>query len=120
MSREISHREVLERLAHAGYAFLPAADAVAELHVDVEQLDALRDTWTRLPRDAYLRDGGRYRSRRHSCFVQAISAGQLSAVPHRPHWQPTSYNALHGGIERWFEPIEAQVGDAPAWRRLVA
>jgi hypothetical protein len=27
-------------------------------------------------------------------------------VPHRAHWQPVSYNALHGGIDRWFEPCE--------------
>ena len=120
MSKEISHPEVLERLAHAGYAFLPAADAVAELHVDVEQLNALRDTWSQLPRDAYLRDGGRYRSRRHSCFVQEFPAATLSAVARRPHWQPTSYNALHGGLERWFEPIEAQVVSATVWTRLVA
>jgi hypothetical protein len=26
-------------------------------------------------------------------------------VPHRAHWQPLEYNALHGGIERWFEPL---------------
>ncbi len=115
----MGNEQVVARLSDAGYAFLSAAEAAALLGIDLASLDALRDTWTRLPRDAYLRDGGRYRSRRHSCFVQAISAGQLSAVPHRPHWQPTSYNALHGGIERWFEPIEAQVVDAPAWRRLV-
>jgi hypothetical protein len=119
MSKETSPPEVLERLVRAGYAFLPAADAVAEFDVDVGQLNALRDTWSRLPRDTYLRDGGRYRSRRHSCFVQEFPAAALSAVPRRPHWQPTSYNALHGGLERWFEPIEAQVVGAAVWTRLV-
>jgi len=102
-----------------GYAFLPAAQAAATLNLELEQLNALRDAWSRLPRDAYLRDGGRYRSRRHGCFVQDASAAELSAVPRRPHWQPTSYNALHGGLERWFEPIEARVVDAPVWSGLV-
>jgi len=23
----------------------------------------------------------------------------------RPHWQPLDYNALHGGLERWFAPV---------------
>jgi hypothetical protein len=119
MSNGISHSELVERLAHAGYAFVPAADALALLHVHLGQLNALRETWSRLPRDAYLRDGGRYRSRRHSCFVQDPASDALSAVPRRPHWQPTSYNALHGGLERWFEPIEAQVVDAAVWVRLV-
>jgi len=119
MSNQKSDPEAVERLSQSGYAFLSAADAVATLDVGVEQLNALRDTWSRLPRDLYLRDGGRYRSRRHSCFVQDFPSAALSAVAHRPHWQPTSYNALHGGLERWFEPIEAQVISAPAWTRLV-
>jgi len=119
MSNQNSDPEAVERLSQSGYAFLSAADAVATLDVGVEQLNALRDTWSRLPRDLYLRDGGRYRSRRHSCFVQDFPSAALSAVAHRPHWQPTSYNALHGGLERWFEPIEAQVISAPAWTRLV-
>ena len=44
----------------------------------------------------------------------------MSLAPHRPHWQPTSYNALHGGIERWFEPVEPAVDASPAWRGLIA
>ena len=115
----VDNEQLVARLAGAGYAFLSAAEAATLLSIDLASLNALRDTWTRLPHDAYLRDGGRYRSRRHSCFVQDISACQLSPVPHRAHWQPTSYNALHGGLERWFEPIEAQVVNAPAWRQLV-
>src|SRR2546421_1128407 len=107
------------QLAEAGYALLPAATACATLQLDLAALEALRDSWERLPRDAYLRDGGNYRARRHSCFVQTPAAGVLEAVPHRPHWQPTSYNALHGGLTRWFEPVEPAVVSAPAWRQLL-
>ncbi len=107
------------QLAEAGYALLPAASARATLQLDLAALDALRDSWERLPRDAYLRDGGNYRARRHGCFVQTPAAGLLEAVPHRPHWQPTSYNALHGGLTRWFEPVEPAVMSAPAWRQLL-
>jgi len=119
MPKELSHPGTVERLLREGYAFLPAAQAATTLNLDLERLNGLRDTWSRLPRDAYLLDGGRYRSRRHSCFVQDVSAVGLSTVPRRPHWQPTSYNALHGGLERWFEPIEARVVGAPAWSGLV-
>jgi hypothetical protein len=59
--------------------------------------------WNDLPPDRYLRDGGRYRRRRHGCFV--VEGDRVDAVPHRAHWQPVEYNALHGGIERWFEPL---------------
>ena len=107
------------RLADAGYTWVPAAAACATLQLDLAGLGALRDSWERLPRDAYLRDGGNYRARRHSCFVQTPAAGLLEAVPHRPHWQPTSYNALHGGLTRWFEPVEPAVMGAPAWRQLL-
>lgn len=119
MPKELSHPGTVGRLMREGYAFLPAAQAAATLNLELEQLNALRDAWSRLPRDAYLRDGGRYRSRRHGCFVQDASVAELSAVPRRPHWQPTFYNALHGGLERWFEPIEARVVGAPAWSGLV-
>ena len=108
------------RLTDTGYAFLSPADTAGNFHVELAQLNSLRDAWARLPRDTYLRDGGKYRSRRHSCFIQTFSSGALTAVPRRPHWQPTSYNALHGGLERWFEPIEPEVLDAPVWGKLVA
>src|SRR5882724_8582702 len=119
MPRRTPDPELVERLSRSGYVYLPAAEAIAALEVRVEALNALRDAWSRLPRDMYLRDGGRYRSRRHSCFVQDFSSTALTVVPHRFHWQPTSYNALHGGLERWFEPIEAQVASAQPWTRLV-
>jgi hypothetical protein len=112
--------DIVARLTEAGYAFLSPADTAAVFNVDLPRLDTLRDAWARLPRDTYLRDGGKYRSRRHSCFIETFSSGAtLASVPRRPHWQPTSYNALHGGLERWFEPIEPEVLDAPVWAKMV-
>lgn len=82
-----------------------------------EQLQALAPSWNELPPDAFLRDGGRYRRRRHSCFV--VEGGMVVQTPHRAHWQPVSYNALHGGLERWFEPIDPVVVAQPAWGALL-
>src|SRR6185312_1505688 len=110
---------VIENLSKVGYAFLSPQDLEPSLHVAVEQLRPLEEWWSSLPRDQYLRDGGRYRSRRHACFIQDVG-GALTLAPHRAHWQPTSYNALHGGLERWFEPIEPRITAAPAWRQLIA
>jgi hypothetical protein len=91
---------------------------VAELAgVAADDLMALLPHWNNLVPDAHLKDGGRYRQRRHSCFV--LEDGQLSQSPHRAHWQPVEYNALHGGIERWFEPMQADMAQSPAWQRLV-
>jgi hypothetical protein len=111
--------KLVAQLAHDGYARVFPDSARAVLELDLAQLDTLRDTWERLPRDAYLRDGGHYRARRHGCFVQTPPAGLPEPVAHRAHWQPTAYNALHGGLSRWFEPLEAPFAAAPAWRQLV-
>lgn len=113
------NQSAVEDLRQVGYALLTPAELARELQVDLATLEPLRATWDDLPKDAYLRDGGRYRSRRHSCFVQDVAQG-IAEVPHRAHWQSTDYNALHGGIERWFEPIEPAVRAAPAWLALLA
>jgi hypothetical protein len=116
---DCSPGELLGRLESDGYALLQPPAASAALQLELDELERLRETWERLPRDTYLRDGGHYRARRHSCFVQA-PGGALTQVTHRAHWQPTSYNALHGGMQRWFDPIEPSVSGAPAWRQLLA
>ena len=82
-----------------------------------QQLSA---SWNHLPPDAHLKDGGHYRQRRHACFVQDIAANTLTQTPHRAHWQPTDYNALHGGFERWFDPVEPAVAQAVALQQLLA
>jgi hypothetical protein len=75
-------------------------------------------TWNDLPADRYLRDGGRYRYRRHACFVHE-PGGALEAVPPRAHWQSTLYNALHGGMERWFEPIAPALAGSEGFGQLL-
>jgi len=83
------------------------------------QLNALADTWNNLPADQYLRDGGHYRFRRHSCYTVDTSTAELVQMPHRAHWQSVQYNALHGGIERMFEPVLPDVTQTPAWQGLI-
>lgn len=41
-------------------------------------------------------------------------------MPHRPHWQPLEYNALHGGLERHFQPLEPALVAQADWGRLLA
>jgi hypothetical protein len=104
-------------LVERGHAVLAPDDFARFASSTIAELDALRPSWDALPPDAHLRDGGRYRRRRHASFVVDDRAVQL--VPQRAHWQPVEYNALHGGIERWFEPIEEGVLAAPAWQRML-
>jgi len=107
-------------LRTSGYAVLEPTAVRAALELDLAALEGLRESWERLPRDPYLRDGGHYRARRHSSFIYGAGTRELAPVPQRPHWQPTTYNALHGGMLRWFEPIEPAVAGAPAFRQLLS
>lgn len=105
------------QLRGRGYAVL-APDQVAALSgASLEQFDLLSPAWDQLPPDGYLRDGGSYRRRRHSCFV--IQGGALTLAPHRAHWQSEEYNALHGGMHRWFEPVGEATLAAKSWEALL-
>ena len=105
------------QLRESGSTVIAPASLTEAVNCSAAELAALAPYWQDLPADAYLRDGGHYRFRRHSCFV--AEAGNLRQVQHRAHWQPLEYNALHGGIERWFEPIVAEVNANQAWSRLL-
>ena len=106
-------------LSEAGYVLLAAAELQSRLSLVLNDLDHLRTSWSQLPRDVWLRDGGRYRYRRHSCFIHELATDTLAQTAHRAHWQPTDYNALHGGMERWFDPIEPSVASSVVWSQLL-
>jgi len=114
-----SNADAAGALREYGCALLPPQQLRDACAIQLSELDALRDSWERLPRDAYLLDGGRYRFRRHSCFIHELAGDALELVAHRAHWQPRDYNALHGGLERWFDPIEPAVVEAAVWGRLL-
>jgi hypothetical protein len=104
-------------LKERGFALLNAADTCQWLGAEPEDLERLHAGWDDLPSDEYLKDGGRYRRRRHSSFV--VDGETVTQVAHRAHWQPLQYNALHGGMQRWFEPMEPAVVALPVWQRLL-
>ena len=110
-------RDVVDVIAGLGRAVLSPAGFAELCGTEVAQLDALRSSWDNLPPDAHLRDGGRYRRRRHASCIVANSV--VTPVAQRAHWQPIEYNALHGGLERWFEPIDLAVLAAPAWNAML-
>ncbi len=101
-----------------GFAVLSAASVCALAGVAAADLKALQAAWDDLPPDQYLKDGGRYRRRRHASFE--VSDRTVRAIPHRAHWQPLSYNALHGGMQRWFEPMNDAVLAQSAWPTVLA
>jgi len=110
-------KEIVQSLRTNGYVVVSAETVAQIAKTSLSELLALNVFWNDLPRDPYLKDGGRYRYRRHASYE--IKGDALLAVPHRAHWQSVDYNALHGGIERRFEPIQAQLASSPAWQSLL-
>ena len=106
--------QVDTQLRQQGYAVLSPRGVGEYTGCPLPELEALRPSWDALAPDNYLKDGGRYRKRRHSCFV--VDGDAVTQAPHRAHWQPVEYNALHGGMQRWFEPVEPAVAASRAWQ----
>ncbi len=113
-----SPEHVVPLLAQQGQAVLAPAAVAGLAGCSLADLDALRPSWDDLPPDNYLKDGGKYRSRRHSCFI--VRPREVQQAPHRAHWQPVAYNALHGGMQRWFEPMAPGTVQQPAWSQLLS
>jgi hypothetical protein len=106
-----------EQLRQQGYGVLTAPSVQALIGCSAQALAALLPFWDDLPPDPFLKDGGRYRRRRHSCFV--VDGAQATQMPHRAHWQPLEYNALHGGMARLFEPMAPEMIAQPVWPQLL-
>lgn len=104
-------------LREQGFAVLSAEQVQACSGVPLPVLAEWSAAWSDLPPDRYLKDGGRYRRRRHGSFV--VRGDVLEPVPHRPHWQPVEYNALHGGMQRHFEPMPEAWVRQPGWQALL-
>ncbi|MEW5890428.1 MAG: 2OG-Fe dioxygenase family protein [Pseudomonadota bacterium] len=109
----------IERLQSHGFCLLSAGEWLSWLGASDDDLRAFAGYWQDLPPDRYLKDGGGYRFRRHASAVCDPERGTLERVAHRPHWQPTTYNALHGGMLRWFEPIAPGLWNLPAFQQII-
>lgn len=94
--------ETLSILRERGFAVLDAESVSEQVGLGLDRLLPLDAAWDDLPLDPYLKDGGSYRRRRHSSLI--LDDASVNLVEQRPHYQPLTYNALHGGMHRWFEP----------------
>lgn len=100
-----------------GYGVLSSASVCEFVGCPLSSLEEMQADWDNLPQDNFLKDGGKYRRRRHSCFV--VAQEYITQVPHRAHYQPWEYNALHGGMLRMFEPISPPTVGLPVWSKLL-
>jgi hypothetical protein len=119
MNVPASH-DLRDALRRDGFAFV-TAEAMRGLLDAVTLADwpAFAASWNGLGDDAYLAARGRHRRRRHAVFA-ADAGGTIRREPHQPHYQSVAYNALQGGIERWFEPVEPAIAEGASLRRILA
>ncbi len=113
-------RDVAGELQERGFAFVDGAAMTALLSPfgPTSDWDAFRASWSDMPLDGYMADGGRYRRRRHAVYTAAHGEAIIRA-PHQPHYQSRDYNPLNGGVERWFAPIDPAVGDGATMRAIL-
>ena len=114
-------RPLPESFQDRGYAFVHGS-AMRELLKPFGALadwPAFADSWNRLELDNYMADGGRYRRRRHAVYATTAD-GAVERQAHQPHYQTLDYNPLHGGIARWFAPVEPEIGDGASLRTILA
>lgn len=119
-------------LAERGYVFVRAGEMRDALDATGPLSDwpAFAASWNDLEIDRYLAEGQRYRSRRFAVYTVSPGGaggperpgspgGIVERQPHQPHFQHREYNALFGGIERWFAPIATEIGGGPTMTTVV-
>ncbi|RSS51060.1 FAD-binding protein [Streptomyces sp. WAC07061] len=70
-----------------------------------------------MPVDAYMKDGADYRRRRHGLFH--FSGGEIVQDPPRAFHQSAEVNSLHGGVDRHFPPLAAEVAAGGVLHTLI-
>jgi hypothetical protein len=113
----ITPSQLTDTLKDQGYGVLSPDGFSKFVDAQLAEFDGIKIDWDALPPDEFLKDGGRYRRRRHSCFI--VTHEQLTQVEHRAHYQPLDYNALHGGMHRLFAPMLAGITANPVWKKLL-
>ena len=118
MAHSLGLSGISDALQSKGFAFVHAPDMRAVLEgAGLQDWDGFARSWDDLGLDTYMADGGRYRKRRHAAF--AVSAAGVQRKPAQPHYQSRDFNALNGGIARWFDPVTPTAADGPAFQAIV-
>ncbi|MEI7428217.1 MAG: 2OG-Fe dioxygenase family protein [Betaproteobacteria bacterium] len=104
-------------LQEKGYALLRSEDFFSVSEHSLSDWQNLSLSWNDLDEDLYLKDGGKYRKRKHASVI--VTDKSIETPEYRPHFQPISYNALHGGMNRTFSPCDEAFLKHPAMYDLL-
>jgi hypothetical protein len=109
--------DVFESLKDRGFCLIEPSSFAQLIPLSLDDLRSFNAYWNALSVDRFLSDHGKYRLRRHSSYV--VKGAEVELCPHRPHWQPVDYNALHGGMLRHFEPLDERLNKDLRWHQLI-
>lgn len=110
------YQKTLREHAHV-FAHADEMHSQLEAQGGLPDWNAFAESWNNLALDNYMADHGRYRRRRHAVFE--ASADGIRRLPHQPHFQTLDYNALNGGVERWFEPIKDEEANGQSLQTIL-
>ena len=115
--------DLCRQIARMDHCVLPGETVTRLLRQRAENAlldwDAFRNSWSHLPLDSFMADGGRYRRRRHATLSASPSSSTFRIEAHQPHHQSLKYNALNGGVARHFAPIDGSVLRGNSMKSLV-
>jgi len=114
---ESAVQAIAAEILRSGFASVGAAQMRPLLPQPTAAWNSFAASWDNLGVDTYMADGGRYRHRSFSAF--RVSAEAIERKAHQPHYQSRDYNALNGGIERWFQPIPDEVAGGECLRSIL-
>jgi hypothetical protein len=116
--------ELCQLIARKNFCRLPAGQVCSLLlkqhPLSLNDWPTFRESWSRLPLDEYMADGGRYRRRRYATFGAEASSLVFQLEPHQPHYQNRNNNHLNGGVMRHFQPIEDNILKSNTMNGLLA
>ena len=104
---KISEKSVGSDIKSTGYAYIPQLLEKDTLKSSSWQL--FKNSWFNLMTDNYMKDNGKYRSRRYAVFSYSVINKCLYLEPEQPHYQSVTFNTLNGGVPRYFEQFEQHI-----------
>ncbi len=113
-----SRPTIADLIRRDGFAFVHDNEMRGVLQANgLADWEGFAKSWDDLGLDTFMADGGRYRRRRHAVFAAGPSG--IIREPARAHYQTRDYNALNGGIARWFDPVTEAVEHSPAFGAIL-
>jgi len=80
---------------------------------------AFAESWSGMPVDKYMADGGTYRRRRYCVFSTCSASDEFLLEPSSAHFQSLACNTSNGGIERRYEPFSIEIVNGASLRTIL-